>query len=127
MTVLWIAVGGALGSLARYYLSEALALAFGAAFPWGTVLVNISGSFLIGFVAGGGGEHGRWIESAFARQFLMVGLCGGYTTFSAFSLQTLSMLQAGDVARAGLNVAASVVLCVAAAGLGFTAAAALAR
>ena len=127
MTVLWIAVGGALGSLARYYLSEALALAFGAAFPWGTVLVNISGSFLIGFVAGGAGAHGRWIESEFARQFLMVGLCGGYTTFSAFSLQTVAMLQAGDVARASLNVAASVALCLLATFLGFAGAAALTR
>jgi len=125
--VLWIAVGGALGSLARYWVSEALALALGPAFPWGTVLVNVSGSFVIGFVAGGSGAHGRWIESGFAREFIMVGLCGGYTTFSAFSLQTVSMLQAGDVGRAGLNVAGSLVLCLLATFAGFAAAAALTR
>jgi fluoride exporter len=127
MTVLWIAVGGALGSLARYWMSEAIALAVGPAFPWGTVLVNISGSLVIGVVAGGAGAHGRWIESDFARQFVMVGLCGGYTTFSAFSLQTVSMLQAGDVGRAGLNIAGSVLLCLLATWLGFAAAAALTR
>jgi CrcB protein len=127
MTVMWIAVGGALGSLARYWLSEAIALAIGPAFPWGTVLVNISGSLVIGAVAGGAGAHGRWIESEFARQFIMVGLCGGYTTFSAFSLQTVSMLQAGDVGRAGLNVAGSIVLCLLATWLGFAATAALTR
>src|SRR5262252_1813326 len=114
MTVLWIAIGGALGSLGRYWVSEALAIALGPAFPWGTLLVNVSGSFVIGFVAGGSGGGGRWIESAFARQFIMVGLCGGYTTFSAFSLQTVAMLQAGDVGRASLNVAGSVGLCLAA-------------
>ena len=127
MTVLWIAIGGALGSLGRYWVSEALAFALGPAFPWGTLLVNISGSFVIGFVAGGSGPGGRWIESAFARQFIMVGLCGGYTTFSAFSLQTVAMLQAGDVGRASLNVAGSVGLCLAATLLGFVSAAALTR
>jgi CrcB protein len=127
MTVLWIACGGALGSLARYYAAEALSRLMGAAFPWGTILVNISGSLLIGFVAGGVGASGRWIDSPFARQFLMVGICGGYTTFSAFSLQTFTMLETGDVARAGLNVAVSVLACVAATALGYGAAAALTR
>lgn len=127
MTVLWIAIGGALGSLGRYWVSEALAVAFGPSFPWGTLLVNVSGSFVIGFVAGGSGAGGRWIESAFARQFIMIGLCGGYTTFSAFSLQTVTMLQTGDVGRAGLNVAGSVGLCLAATFLGFVSAATLTR
>jgi fluoride exporter len=127
MTMLWIAIGGALGSLGRYWVSETLALLWGPQFPWGTVLVNVSGSFVIGFVAGGGGAHGRWIDSAFARQFVMIGLCGGYTTFSAFSLQTVAMLQAGDVGRAGLNVVGSVSLCLLATWAGFAAAAALTR
>lgn len=127
MTVLWIAIGGALGSLGRYWVSEALAIALGPAFPWGTLLVNITGSLVIGFVAGGSGASGRWIESAFARQFIMIGLCGGYTTFSAFSLQTVAMLQAGDVGRASLNVAGSVALCLAATFIGFAASAALSR
>jgi CrcB protein len=127
MTVLWIACGGALGSLARYYVAEALSRLMGAAFPWGTVLVNISGSLLIGFIAGGAGSAGRWVDSAFARQFLMVGVCGGYTTFSAFSLQTFTMLETGDVGRAGMNVAVSVLACVAATAAGYAAAAALTR
>ena len=127
MTVLWVAIGGALGSLARYWVAETLALLWGGPFPWGTVLVNVSGSFVIGFAAGGSGPHGRWIESAFVRQFVMVGLCGGYTTFSAFSLQTVALLQAGEVGRAGLNVAGSVSLCLLATWAGFAVAAALAR
>ena len=127
MLVLWIALGGALGSLGRYYLSQALALALGDAFPWGTLIVNVTGSFAIGFIAGGSGAAGRWIESPFARQFLMVGVCGGYTTFSAFSLQTLAMLQTGDVGRASLNVAASVGVCLLATWAGYALAVALAR
>ncbi len=127
MSVLWIALGGALGSLARYFVSEALARAVGPAFPWGTLLVNVSGSLLIGFVAGWDGGNGRLMESVFVRQFLMVGICGGYTTFSAFSLQTLAMLQVGDFGRAGLNVASSVLLCVLAAWAGYALAAALSR
>jgi CrcB protein len=125
MAALYVAIGGALGSLARYYASEALALLLGAAFPWGTLIVNVSGSFVIGCVAGGAGADGRWIESPFARQFLMVGICGGYTTFSAFSLHTFGMLQAGDVGRASLNVVGSVALCVLATWAGYAAAAAL--
>ena len=127
MSALWIALGGALGSLARYYASDALARAVGPAFPWGTLLVNVSGSLLIGFVAGWEGGNGRLMESAFVRQFVMVGICGGYTTFSAFSLQTLEMLHAGDVGRAGANVAASVLLCVLGAWAGYALAAALSR
>ena len=127
MSVLWIALGGALGSLARYFVSEALARAIGPAFPWGTLLVNVSGSLLIGFVAGWDGGNGRLMESVFVRQFLMVGICGGYTTYSAFSLQTLAMLQVGDFGRAGLNVASSVLLCVLAAWAGYALAAALSR
>ena len=127
MTVLWIALGGALGSLARFYLSEAVGLLAGPAFPWGTLLVNVSGSFVIGVVAGGGGEHGRWIESAFARQFVMVGVCGGYTTFSAFSLQTVGLIETGEIGRAGAYVLASVALCLLATWAGYAAAAALTR
>ena len=127
MTVLWIALGGALGSLARFYLSEAVGLLAGPAFPWGTLLVNVSGSFVIGAVAGGAGEHGRWIESAFARQFVMVGVCGGYTTFSAFSLQTVGLIETGEIGRAGAYVLASVALCLLATWAGYAAAAAVTR
>lgn len=127
MTALLIAVGGALGSLARYWISEALALALGPAFPWGTLLVNVSGSFVIGAAAGGAIGDARLIASPFVRHFVMVGLCGGYTTFSAFSLQTVAMLQVGDVGRASLNVAASVGTCLVATWVGYALAAALAR
>ena len=127
MAALLIAVGGALGSLARYWISEALALALGPAFPWGTLLVNVTGSFVIGAAAGGAIGDVRFIASPFVRQFVMVGLCGGYTTFSAFSLQTVAMLQVGDVGRASLNVAASVGSCLVATWVGYALAAALAR
>ena len=123
MMSLWIAIGGALGSLGRYWISESFVRLLGPGFPWGTLFVNVSGSFVIGFVAGWGGSGARLIESPFARSFVMIGLCGGYTTFSAFSLQTLAMLQAGDVGRAGLNVAASVGVCLLAAWAGYALAA----
>jgi fluoride exporter len=124
---LLIAAGGALGSLARWWVSLAVTQALGPAFPWGTLLANVSGCLLIGFVAGWAGPQGRLLESGVARSFVMVGFCGGYTTFSAFGLQTVEMLQAGDVARAGANVAASLVLCVFATWLGYAVAAALSR
>jgi CrcB protein len=127
VTPFLIAFGGALGSLARYWLSEALALALGPAFPWGTLIVNVSGSFVIGCAAGGTIGDTRLITSSFVRHFVMVGLCGGYTTFSAFSLQTVSMLQVGDFGRASFNVAASVGTCLLATWAGFTLAAALSR
>jgi fluoride exporter len=107
----WIAIGGAIGSLLRFWLSEAAAMAFGTEFPWGTVIANITGCFVIGFVATLTGPEGRVFAGTVTRQFLIIGICGGYTTFSSFSLQTLTMLQNGDGTRAALNVAASVALC----------------
>jgi len=123
MNLLLVLVGGALGSLVRYLVSEALVL--GGAFPWGTLAVNVSGSFVIGFTAGGAGFGGRFIESSFVRHFVLVGLCGGYTTFSAFSLQTVTLLQAGDFVRAVLNVVTSVTGCLVATLAGFALAAVL--
>jgi CrcB protein len=122
-----IALGGALGSLARYYASEALALALGPSFPWGTLLVNVTGSLVIGAAAGASYGDVRLVTLPLVRNFVMVGLCGGYTTFSAFSLQTVSMLQVGDLARAGANVAASVASCLIATWAGYALAVALAR
>ncbi len=127
MTALLIAIGGALGSLARWGLSELVARAWGPAFPWGTLLVNVTGSFLIGAAAGGSWNDVRLVDSPFVRHFVMVGVCGGYTTFSAFSLQTVSMLQAGDVGRAGIYAVASVLSCLVATWAGYALAAALAR
>src|SRR5690242_11616739 len=90
---LWVALGGALGSVARYGLSGIVARGVGETFPWGTLAVNVSGSLLIGFLfalAEPGSR--RWIGPA-GQQFLMYGICGGYTTFSSFSLQTLNLLR----------------------------------
>jgi CrcB protein len=124
-TYLWIAIGSALGGLARYGLSSAIANWIGAGFPWGTLAVNVSGSFVIGFFATLTGPDGRLLVPSDARQFVLIGLCGGYTTFSSFSLQTLTLAQDGEMGRAALNIGGSVLLCLLAVWLGFVAAAAL--
>ncbi len=124
MTYLWIALGGALGSVARYAGSNLAATWLGGAFPWGTLIVNVLGSLLIGFFAALTGPGGRLYVSSDVRLFVMVGICGGYTTFSSFSLQTLDLLRDGAVARAGLNVVGSVTLCLLAVWIGYLAAAA---
>ena len=115
-----IGVGSALGGAARYWCSGAVAHRFGERFPWGTLVVNVLGSFVIGFFAGLGA-----VDPA-VRRFATIGFCGGYTTFSSFSLQTLALARDGDRRPAAGNVAASVLLCLAAAWLGHAAAAALA-
>ena len=101
---LWIALGGALGSVARYGCSSLVARWIGETFPWGTIIVNVVGSFVIGLFATLTGPDGRVIASPDARQFVMVGLCGGYTTLSSFSLQTLNLVRDGALAQAGGNV-----------------------
>ena len=111
LTYLWIAIGGALGSVARYACSSAAAHAFGETFPWGTLIINIAGSFVIGFFATLTGPDGRWLVPPDARLFVTVGVCGGFTTFSSFSLQTLNLVRSGEVGVAFVNVAGSVVLC----------------
>ena len=125
VTYLWIAIGGALGSVARYGASNLFANWFGANFPWGTLIVNVSGSFVIGFFATLTGLEGRLLVGSDVRLFVMVGVCGGYTTFSAFSLQTLNLIREGHVADAGLNIGASVALCLLAVWLGHLLAAAI--
>jgi CrcB protein len=123
-TCLIVMFGGALGTLARYAVSV-LAAPISRQLPLGTILINISGSFVIGLFGTLTLAHGRFPVSENIRLFVMVGLCGGYTTFSSFSLQTLDLLRAGLVARAGVNIAASVIFCVAAVALGHLAAAQL--
>ena len=118
MIYFWIAFGSALGGVARYWCSGVVAAAFGETFPWGTILVNVSGSFVIGFFGTLTAPDGRLFVSSDMRQFVMAGLCGGYTTFSSFSVQTLNLLQDGEWLRAGGNVVLSVVLCLAAAWAG---------
>jgi CrcB protein len=106
-----VALGGALGSMARYGAANLAVRWLGAGFPWGTLLVNVAGSFAIGVFATLTAEGGRWEVSAPGRLFVMVGICGGFTTFSAFSLQTLELVRGGQGMAAGLNVLGSVALC----------------
>jgi CrcB protein len=108
---LWIFIGGGLGSLARWGASGLIANKFGQTFPWGTLMVNVSGSFLIGLFATLTGPEGRVMAPGTFRQFFMIGLCGGYTTFSSFSLQTLNLAEEGEWFRAGANTVLSVLLC----------------
>ena len=107
-----VAVGGALGSMARFWLTGAMTALTGPRFPWGTLLINVVGSFVIGLVAGITLTPVRVGVHPDIRIFLMTGVCGGFTTFSAFSLQTLELLQSGDVVPAFGYAIGSVVLCV---------------
>ena len=125
VTYLWIALGGALGSVARYGASSLIARWFGETFPLGTLAVNVTGSLIIGFFAALTGPDGRLLVSPDARTFVMVGICGGYTTFSSFSLQTLNLVRDGEFVYAGANVVVSVVACLVAVWLGYVAATAL--
>jgi CrcB protein len=125
LAYLWIAIGSALGGMARYGLSRAIALRFGETFPWGTLVVNVSGSLAIGFIAAISGPDSRVMVSPNGRMFMMVGLCGGFTTFSSFSLQTLELIRNRDFAEAGGNILLSVAACMAAVAIGFIAGTAL--
>ncbi len=130
---LLIALGSGLGGMARFALSGVVdqrvasmeASGGGVMFPWGTILVNVLGCFVIGFFATLTSPDGRVPVGMNGRQFFMTGVLGGFTTFSSFSLQTLALVQEGDVVRAGGNVLGSVVLCLVAVWLGHLAAVAL--
>ena len=122
---IWIAVGSALGGVARYWCSGVMARLVGETFPWGTFTVNVVGSFIIGFFATLTGPDGRVYASSVVRQFVMVGFCGGYTTFSSFSLQTLSLLNDGEWFRAGANIGLSVLCCMLAVWAGYFVAASM--
>jgi fluoride exporter len=118
LTYFWVALGGAIGSTARLWLGAHVAMLIGLTFPWGTILVNILGSLIIGFFATLTGPGGRVVVPADAQAFVMVGLCGGFTTFSAFSLQTLELARDGRLLSAAANIMLSVVLCLSAVALG---------
>jgi fluoride exporter len=122
---LWIALGSALGGVARFALSGFVAHQVGETFPWGTLIVNLSGSFVIGFFATLTDPDGRFLVGATARHFVMTGILGGFTTYSSFSLQTLNLAREGDWLRAGANAGGTFVLCFLAVWLGHVGAAAL--
>jgi len=114
--VLAIAGGGALGALLRYWASTGVYALTGRAFPYGTLFVNVVGSLLIGFLY-------VWLLERMSggvalRAFLLIGVLGSFTTFSTFSLETLNLIESGQLGRAAMNMLVSVVICVAAAALG---------
>lgn len=116
MTMLAIFIGAGLGGLTRYGISEWIQDSAGATFPWGTLLINVSGSLLLTFlyaVLEGTAAAPEW------RAFLGIGLLGGYTTFSTFSYETVRLIQDGEWSRAGLYVGASVFASLGAAIIGF--------
>jgi CrcB protein len=121
----WIAIGSALGGMARYWCSGVAARLIGETFPWGTIIVNIVGSFIIGFFATLTGPDGRIFADTLTRQFVMIGFCGGYTTFSSFSLQTLALVQDGEWLLASANIALSVMACLLAVWAGYALAASI--
>jgi CrcB protein len=122
---LWIALGSGLGGVARFALSGWVAHHFGETFPWGTLIVNVLGCFVIGFFHTLTSPDGRWLVGPTGRQFFMTGVLGGFTSFSSFSLQTLALAREGEWLHAGGNVIGSVVLCLAAVWLGHVAAVSL--
>jgi fluoride exporter len=111
--ILLVAVGGATGSVARYLTGLAMTRLLGAAFPWGTITVNIVGSFVIGLLAEMLAR--KFSASAEMRLLLVVGFLGGFTTFSSFSLDTLSLFEKGQSLAAFVYIGASLVLALGAA------------
>jgi CrcB protein len=118
LNYIWIMLGGAVGTAARYWTSGMVAQRFGETFPLGTLVVNVSGCFVIGLFAAFLDPEAPFLVSPRLREFVMIGICGGYTTFSSFSLQTLELVRDGDWLRAGLNCLLSLAGCLFAVWLG---------
>lgn len=116
-TCVFLALGGGLGTVARYGLSV-WAMPFSHYLPCGTLLINVFGSLLIGFFGTLTLAEGKYPISEQLRLFVMVGVCGGFTTFSAFSLQTLDLFRSGAWMRATLNIVLAVGLCIGAVAVG---------
>ena len=119
MTWLVVAIGSAIGGVSRYGVGLLAARAWGVTFPWGTLLINIAGSFVIALFGAMTLANGPMPMSTNMRAFVMIGFCGGFTTFSSFSLQTMELLQAGETVAAALYILASVGLCLAGVFLGY--------
>jgi fluoride exporter len=113
-----VMLGGALGTGVRFWMSGFIAERAGEVFPLGTLVVNVTGSFVIGFFAAFTGPEAPFLVSPRFRQFFMIGVCGGFTTFSSFSLQTLDFARDGDWLKALLNTLLSFACCLAAVWLG---------
>jgi len=122
MSYLWVTIGSAIGGLLRYVLTR-LTLNLSAGFPYGTILINVLGSFVIGYFGTLTLQSGKYAVSENLRIIVMIGLCGGFTTFSSFSLQTFDLLRNGCIVRAAINIIVSVVLCICAVALGHAVAA----
>ncbi len=105
-----VGLGSGLGAVARYLCSLGSIAWLGTGFPWGTLIVNVAGSFLIGLYATLTEPHGRWSADPLTRQFVLVGFCGGFTTFSIFSLETLLLIEKEHLVLAVLNILASLLL-----------------
>jgi len=121
LTYIWVALGGALGSVARYWLNGVVSTRYGETFPLGTIVVNVSGSFVIGVLGALTLPEGRMSAGTrtLTTQLLMIGVCGGFTTFSSFTLQTLNLVREREWLHAGGNVLLSVILCLVATWLGY--------
>jgi len=114
-----VGLGASLGSVSRYLTSMGMAQLLGPGFAWGTLTVNVAGSFLIGLYATLTEPDGRLMAGPTMRQFVLAGFCGGFTTFSIFSLENLLLAESGAYTLAAINVAASVVLWLLAAWTGY--------
>lgn len=120
LTILWVALGSAIGGAGRYAVSGVMARLVGETFPWGTMTVNVVGSLVITLIATLTGPDGRVYMPTVARQCILVGVLGGFTTFSSFSMQTLALAQDGEWGRVAGNIVGSLILCLGAAWAGHT-------
>jgi CrcB protein len=120
MRFLWVGVGGAIGSVARYWLSVTVMEMAGGTFPWGTLLVNIIGCSFIGWFGAFTGPGTRLAAGHPLRLFVMSGICGGFTTFSSFSYEALGLARNGEWLKASAYVVASVIACLVGVWLGYS-------